>query len=69
MYKKLNQLSFVIGLFFTIVAVILFLNAWLTGEDSRISLWTAGVFVVFGVGMMGVRNEKELSGKDSKVPD
>ena len=58
MYKKLNQLSFVIGLFFTIVAVILFLNAWLTGQDTRMNLWTAGVFVVFGVGMMAVKGRE-----------
>lgn len=56
MYKKLNQLSFVIGLFFTIVSVILLLNNWLTTAGSRISLYTAVVFLVFGVGMMVVRD-------------
>ncbi|WP_336518025.1 hypothetical protein [Pollutibacter soli] len=58
MYKKLNQLSFVIGLFFTIVAVILLLNNWLTVGGGKISLYTAVVFAVFGVGMMGVRGRE-----------
>ena len=58
MYKKLNQLSFVIGLFFTIVAVILFGNNLLTDTGSRMNLYTAVVFIIFGVAMMMVPARK-----------
>ena len=58
MYKKFSQLSFVIGLFFSIVAVILFVNASFSRpEDNTLSLYTAIVFLIFGLGMMLVQNK------------
>lgn len=52
MYKKLNNLSFVIGAFFTIVSLILFINMLITGKTDTLSVSTASVFLVFGIAMM-----------------
>ena len=52
MYKKFAQLSFVIGLFFSIVSLILFGNALLSNALSGINLYTAVVFLLFGLVMM-----------------
>jgi hypothetical protein len=58
MYKKFSQLSFVIGLFFSIVAVILFANVFLSGaKNMALSLYTAIVFLIFGLAMMLVKNK------------
>ncbi len=54
MYKKFSQLSFIIGLFFTIVALILLGNALLGSSLSGINLYTALVFLLFGLVMMFV---------------
>ncbi|MBL7698807.1 MAG: hypothetical protein JNK79_11630 [Chitinophagaceae bacterium] len=52
MYKKLNNLSFVIGAFFTIVSLILFANILITGRNDALSLYSASAFLIFGVVMM-----------------
>lgn len=52
MFKKLNSLSFVIGAFFTIVALILFANIFITGRNDALSIYSASVFLIFGVVMM-----------------
>jgi uncharacterized membrane protein YhhN len=52
MYKKLNQLSFVIGLFFFVIALILFVHILLSESIGRINFYTAIVFLIFGVSMM-----------------
>lgn len=52
MYNKLNQLSFVIGLFFCVVAVILFVNAFAEGRSDVLNLSTAGGYLLFGLAMM-----------------
>ena len=57
MYKKLNDLQFVIGLFFSIVAVILLLNVMLgSNVAGKLNTLTGAGFLVFGVGMMFIRN-------------
>jgi hypothetical protein len=56
MYKKIGQLSFVIGLFFSIVSLILFGNALLRHVLTGINLYTALVFLLFGVAMMLVKD-------------
>ena len=55
MLRKLNNLAFVIGLFFTIVSIILFINILIGGRSDILSIGTASIFLVFGVVMM-VRN-------------
>lgn len=57
MYKKLNQLSFVIGLFFSIVAVILIVT-YFTAATEKITLFTSIVFFIFGVVMMGIKERQ-----------
>ena len=52
MFKRLNQLSFVIGLFFSVVAVILFINSFIDGQTDVLNLSTAGVYLIFGLAMM-----------------
>jgi hypothetical protein len=55
MYKRLNNLSFVIGLFFCVVAIILFINAFAAGQANVLNLSTAAVYLVFGLAMILVR--------------
>lgn len=52
MFKKLNNLSFVIGIFFTVVSVILFVNIFVTGRSDALSIYTSSGFLVFGLVMM-----------------
>lgn len=62
MYKKFNQLSFVIGLFFIIVSLILFVHILLSDATGKINFYTAIVFFIFGVAMMAAKDsEKEKS--------
>ena len=56
MLKKLNDLQFVIGLFFTCVSVILLLHVLLSSNgDSNLNIYTGTCFMVFGVSMMLIR--------------
>lgn len=56
MYKKLNDLQFVIGLFFSIVSVILLLNVVLGSKvDGKLNILTGSGFLIFGVAMMLIR--------------
>ena len=55
MYKKLNNLAFVIGAFFTVVSLILFANVFVEGRFDNLSVFSATGFLVFGVIMM-IRN-------------
>lgn len=55
MYKKLNNLGFVIGAFFTIVSLILFANIFVQARFDNVSIYTASAFLIFGVVMM-IRN-------------
>jgi hypothetical protein len=56
MYKKLNDLQFVIGLFFSVVSVILLLNV-LVGSNvqSKLNTLTGSGFLIFGLAMMLIR--------------
>lgn len=60
MYKKLTQLGFVIGLFFVIVSIVLFINIIVKPTQDRLSMFTAVAFLLFGIGMMffGKRDEE-----------
>lgn len=52
--EKLFDLRFVIGLFFTVVGLLLlgyhFLDSMVTEE--MVNLWTGGIFLLFGVFMV-----------------
>jgi hypothetical protein len=56
MYKKLNDLQFVIGLFFSVVSVILLLNV-LVGSNvqAKLNTLTGSGFLIFGLAMMLIR--------------
>jgi cytochrome c biogenesis protein CcdA len=59
MYKRLNELNFVIGLFFTIVSLILLVGSFLSRELSgRINIYTGIVFLIFGVFMILIKGNK-----------
>jgi hypothetical protein len=56
MYKKLNDLQFVIGLFFSVVALILLFNVMLgSNVDGKLNVLTGSGFLIFGLGMMLIR--------------
>jgi len=55
MYKRFNQLSFVIGLFFFIVSLIIFTNAFFHNAITGLNLYTAIVFFIFGVLMIFIK--------------
>lgn len=57
MLRRFNELSFVIGLFFTLVAVILLGGNFLFQQlSASINLYTGIVFLVFGLAMMLIRS-------------
>lgn len=58
MYEKFNQLSFVIGFFFTLVALVLLLGYFLTSALTHaINLYTGIVLLVFGLVMINLKSE------------
>jgi len=59
MYKRLNELSFVIGLFFSIVSIILLTDYFFKKElSSKINLYTGIMFLIFGLFMMSIKRNK-----------
>jgi len=59
MYKRLSELNFVIGLFFTIVSLILLGNNFLSKELSgSINLYTGILFLTFGLLMILIKRKK-----------
>ena len=59
MYKKITQLSFVIGLFFSIVSIILFVNALVNQSGNPISIYTGITFLAFGLLMIYLSNKEK----------
>ena len=60
MYNRLNELNFVIGLFFIIVSFILLAGNFLSKELSgAINLYTGIVFLIFGIFMIAIKRKKE----------
>jgi hypothetical protein len=56
MFKRFNELSFVIGLFFFIVSLILLISALVSSNFAgRINIYTGIVFLLFGIGMMAIK--------------
>jgi len=61
MLKKLNDLQFVIGLFFSVVSVILLINVLMrAGAVIKVNAITGAAFLVFGVLMMFIRGRKAI---------
>lgn len=61
MYKKLNNLGFIIGLFFIIVSLILIIGSLFSSVlATKLNLYTAVVFLIFGI-LMGVFSKDESS--------
>ena len=58
--KRLDELNFVIGLFFTVLAMILLLGyAINAGMKLPIILYTGLVFLLFGLVMMWLRGKSD----------
>ncbi len=56
MLNKLNQLSFVIGVFFIVVALILLIGYFIsTSLHANINLYTGIGMIVFGILMINVK--------------
>ena len=66
MYKKFNQLSFVIGLFFFLVSLILFAHILLSEATGKINFYTAVVFLIFGVAMI-LAKDSEKNKPEEKI--
>ncbi|HVT83569.1 MAG TPA: hypothetical protein VHD35_00130 [Chitinophagaceae bacterium] len=61
MYKRFNELNFVIGLFFLLASVVLLGGYFFSNHSNEtINLYTGIAFLVFGIIMMLLRSsEKE----------
>ena len=60
MQKRLNELSFVIGLFFFIVSLVLIANGiFSVGNSKTLNLLTGLGFLVFGLCMIFIRSKKD----------
>ena len=60
MYKRFNELNFVIGLFFTIVSLILLAGSFFSKELSgKINVYTGFIFLLFGMIMMMIKGNKK----------
>ena len=58
MLKRINELSFVIGSFFTLVAIILVGGYFLVEAlSAKINLYTGIIFLVFGIVMILIRSK------------
>ena len=64
MYNRLNNLGFVIGVFFIIVALILLIGGLLSPSLAyKLNFYTGGGFLVFGIFMVVFsRTEEENKG-------
>ena len=58
MYKRLNELNFVIGLFFTIVSLILLIDFFVKDSPGKLNLYTGLTFLVFGLFMITIKTNK-----------
>jgi hypothetical protein len=58
MYEKFNQLSFVIGFFFSLEALVLLLGDFFSDALAHaINLYTGIVLLVFGLVMINLKSE------------
>ncbi|HEY0433969.1 MAG TPA: hypothetical protein VGC95_08860 [Chitinophagaceae bacterium] len=59
MLKRLNELNFVIGLFFSIVAVVLLTDSLTRKGGHRLTLYTGIAFLIFGLLMIAIRTDRD----------
>lgn len=53
MYKKLNNLGFIIGVFFIIISLILLIGGLLSDAlDNKLDYYTGFIFILFGLLMV-----------------
>jgi hypothetical protein len=61
MYKKLNNLGFVIGIFFVIISLILLIGGLLSEAlDNRLDYFTGFGFIIFGALMIFFNRKNDL---------
>jgi hypothetical protein len=62
MYKRFNELSFVIGLFFLLVSIILIVNG-LVGKEAfnKLTLYSSIAFLIFGLFMIFTKSKPSTS--------
>jgi hypothetical protein len=64
MYNKLNDLRFVIGLFFSVVSLILIFSVLLSSTTMvKLNIYTGVGFFVFGMLMMFLRKHHSAENK------
>jgi hypothetical protein len=60
MLKRLNELNFVIGVFFILVSLILFGDRLVSkGLSGTLNLYTAVIFLIFGVLMVVIKKKPQ----------
>ncbi len=60
MFNRLNNLGFIIGMFFILVALILLIGGLLSVSLAyKLNFYTGGAFLVFGVVMVVGSEEKD----------
>jgi uncharacterized membrane protein YesL len=60
MYKRFNELSFVIGLFFLLVSGILIINGLVNAAaKSSLTFYTGAAFLVFGIFMVLTKSKPD----------
>jgi hypothetical protein len=65
MYKKLNNLGFVIGIFFIIISLILLIGALLSDAlDNTLDYYTGFTFIIFGSLMVFFNRKNDLPIQD-----
>jgi len=64
--KKLFDLRFVIGIFFTVIGILLTIYDLVKHEntiiDTPVNIWSAAMFLLFGISMIALSFLKKLSG-------
>jgi len=64
MYNKLNDLRFVIGLFFSVVSLILIFSVLLSSDNGgKLNIFTGVGFFIFGMLMMFLRKQNSAEKK------
>jgi len=62
MYKRFNELNFVIGLFFFIISLILLIGAAVsTSLAGKINIYTGCAFLAFGLAMIFIKRKNDDS--------
>ena len=61
MYKKLNNLGFIIGIFFIIISLILLIGGLLSDAlDNKLDYYTGFAFIIFGTIMVYFNRKNDV---------